>query len=62
MVANLERFCHTCQFWEWDKDIVIAKKHIHIGHCGLYSGRCVNEVSTWSSGVPKPINYKEIEE
>jgi len=58
-MSNLSIYCHTCTFWIWDENIVLDGKTYFPGHCGLYSGRCINAVA---DGHPlPPPDYMKIE-
>lgn len=58
MPNNLNRYCHSCTFWQWNDNIRMADGKVAFpGHCGLYSARCVNAVA---GGDKVPPDYLSI--
>jgi len=54
-----DKYCHSCQNWEWEEDIVTQEgRHIHHGKCALQSCNCINAVIT---GKTPPPWYQAIE-
>jgi len=58
---NIQRYCHNCNFWLWDENIILPDGTIaYPGHCGLYSTKCINAVADGDT-LPPP-NYLSMEE
>ena len=60
-MGRLTIYCHSCTHWEWDKNIIAKDdgRVVFVGHCGLYSCRCVNAVV---DGEPAPPYFQSLEE
>ena len=55
---SVSKYCHNCKFWEWDENIKTADNYtIFPGHCGLWSGACVNKVDSGD----RPPDFQRIE-
>ena len=60
-VNRMYQYCLNCYFYEWDENIILSNgKVAHPGHCGLWSGQCINSVHSDSDKVPP--NFLHMEE
>ncbi len=60
-ICKVYKYCHNCRFWEWDDNVLLPNGEVgYPGHCGLWSGACINSVT--SNSINTPPNFLSMED